>query len=251
MVEFAQYLPDGVGPWLALSLVLVSFMTSAITGAFGLGGGMLLLAVLAIVFNPAVVVPLHGGIQLGSNTSRAFLLRHFIQWNVIFWICLGSILGTIIGGSLAVSMPEALFRGAIAAFILYSAWGPQPKVSARGPVANFIAGTVIAALGMIFGAVGPLLANFLRFLGDRRELVATHAAIVTVSHLAKVVTFTALGFAFAAFVPLMIAMVAAGFVGTWAGTRFLHRMPEAAFRIGLKIMLTVIALGLLRQSIWG
>ena len=60
---------------MALALVALSFVTSLITATFSLGGGTLMVAVLAVVFPPAIVVPLHGAIQLGSNGGRAIVQR--------------------------------------------------------------------------------------------------------------------------------------------------------------------------------
>ncbi|MBN9348765.1 MAG: hypothetical protein J0I48_21600 [Devosia sp.] len=79
-------LPAGVDPLLALLLIGLSFVTSMITATFSLGGGLLMVAVLALVFPPAVVVPVHGAVQLGSNAGRAVVQRDHIQWHLIVWI---------------------------------------------------------------------------------------------------------------------------------------------------------------------
>ena len=65
----------------------------------------------------------------------------------------------------------------------------------------------------------------------------------------KVGVFVALGFAFAAFLPLIVAMVAFGFLGTAIGSRLLVKVPESAFRWGFKIILSLVALDLLRVAL--
>jgi uncharacterized membrane protein YfcA len=115
---------------------------------------------------------------------------------------------------------------------------------------QFIGGGVISALSMVVGPTGPLIATFIKGLADRRELVATHAMLMTVQNLLKVVTFTALGFAFAAYLPLVAAMIVAGFGGTAVGSHILLKVPEKAFRIGFKVLLTVVALDLIRQALF-
>lgn len=251
MIDIAVLLPDGLEIGLAVMLVALSFLTSAITASFGLGGGIMMLAGLALVFTPTVVIPVHGFVQLGSNGFRALILRGFIHWNLILWIGLGTILGSLIGGGFAVALPERWFQALIGAFIIYSVWGPQPRVAVRGPLASFVGGTIIAGLGMIIGATGPLVANFLKSLTDRREIVGTHSAIMTIANLSKIGAFTLFGFAFGQYVPLVLAMIASGFVGTWMGSHFLHRMPEKAFRIGFRAVLTLVALDLLRRALMG
>ncbi len=50
----------GLDPWAAIGLIILSFFTSAVTAAFSLGGGMLLLSFMVMVLPPTVIVPVHG-----------------------------------------------------------------------------------------------------------------------------------------------------------------------------------------------
>ena len=236
---------------MALALVALSLVTSLITATFSLGGGTLMVAVLALVFPPAIVVPLHGAIQLGSNAGRAVVQRAHIQWRYVRWIALGAVLGTIAGGQFATVLPERFFTALIGAFVLVTTWLPQPKVVGRSPVVQFVGGALISALSMLVGATGPLVAVFLKGIADRRELVATHAMLMTFQNAFKVIVFVALGFAFASYLPLITAMILSGFVGTALGSRLLVKVPESAFRWGFRIILTLVALDLLRGAILG
>lgn len=49
---------------------LVSLITSAITAVTGMGGGLLLLAILPSALPAQAVIPIHGAVQLSSNFSR-------------------------------------------------------------------------------------------------------------------------------------------------------------------------------------
>jgi uncharacterized protein len=243
-------LPEGVSPLMAFGLAIASLIASALTATFSLGGGILMLSVLTLIFPAAVVVPVHGAVQLGSNAGRAFLQRIYVQWHLVLWISLGAILGTLVGGRFASLMPENVFKFIIGIFILFMIWVPRPDVQTRGPVMSFVGGAVISFTGMIVGVTGPLVLTFIRAIGDRRALVATHAALMTFQNTAKIVAFVAYGFAFAEFLPLILAMVATGFIGTAIGTRLLHRLPETAFRYGFKIVITLMALDLLWRAIF-
>lgn len=243
------FLPPDLSLPGAIALIVLSFVTSLITATLSLGGGMLMLAALALVFPPAVVVPVHGLVQLGSNAGRAIVQSRFVQWRLVLWFGLGTLVGSLLGARFAVALPEALFQVVIGLFIIFNAWAPQPKVSGRGPLANFVGGTVISALGMVIGATGPLVANFVRGLSDRHELIATHAALMTWSNSAKVGAFMLFGFAFGQYLPLVAAMVATGFLGTWLGSGMLARVPENVFRIGFKLVLTLAALQILWSAI--
>ena len=72
---------------------------------------------------------------------------------------------------------------------------------------------------------------------------------MTMQHLLKILMFGFLGFAFAPWVPLILGMVAFGYLGTVLGNRILDRLPEAFFRIALRAMITVLALALIVQGL--
>lgn len=244
-------LPSGLDPLVALGLVLLSFAASLITATFSLGGGTLMLAVLALVFPPAIVVPVHGAVQLGSNGGRAIVQRRHIQWPLVLWMGIGTVIGTLVGARFTTLIPETAFTVVIALFILVTTWLPQPRLVGTNRLTQVVGAAVISALGMLVGAVGPLVAVFIRGLADRQQLVATHAGLMTIQNSLKVVAFAALGFAFAQYVPLVLAMVIAGFGGTVLGSRLLVKVPEVAFRYGFRVLLTIIALDLLRGVVWG
>lgn len=234
---------------MASLLIVLSFFTSLITATFSLGGGTLMVAVLALVFPPAVVVPIHGAVQLGSNSGRALVQRAHIQWNFVLWISLGGLVGTIIGGQFASLLPETALQFAIALFVLVTTWLPQPTIVGRSRVAQVAGGAVISAVSMVVGATGPLVAVFIKGLADRRQLVATHAMLMTLQNSFKIVVFVFLGFAFASYLPIIVLMVASGFAGTALGSRLLVKVPESAFRWGFKIVLSLVALDLLREAL--
>ncbi len=238
----------GLSPATSLFLVALSALTSAITATFGLGGGSLLIAVMSLFLPPAVLVPVHGAIQLGSNGGRAVLRRAYIQWDFAGWFILGSALGALLGARVAFWLPESWFRGAIALFLLYTVWAPKPAINGRGPLSTTIAGTFTSFVGMIVGISGPLVISFLRNLTDRRQIVGTHAFLMTGQNIFKFVAFSLFGFAFWQYVPLILAMVISGFIGTYGGGLLLDRVPERMFRIAFRLILTLVALDLARRA---
>lgn len=235
---------SGLDLWHGLALVGLSFVTSLITATFSLGGGSLLIAVMSLLLPPLVVVPVHGCVQLGSNAGRALLQREHIQWEFILWVSLGAVIGSILGGRFAYMLPEKWLSASIGLFVLVTTWLPQPKFITTSRGVQFAGGAVVSALGMVVGAAGPLVAAFVRGIPDRRQLVATHAMLNALQHVIKVAVFVAMGFAFAQFLPLILCMVLAGFGGTWLGSRLLTRVPERVFRFGFRILLSLVALGL-------
>jgi uncharacterized membrane protein YfcA len=88
-----------------------------------------------------------------------------------------------------------------------------------------------------------------RGIPDRRQLVATHAMPNSLQPVIKVAVFAAMGFAFREYVPLILAMVAAGFVGTTVASRLLTRPPERVFRLGFRLLLSAVAIGLIWEAL--
>jgi uncharacterized membrane protein YfcA len=242
-------LAPGLGYWLALALIALSFLTSLITATFSLGGGSLLIAAMTLVLPPVVVVPVHGCVQLGSNAGRAVVMREHIQWKFILWVTLGAALGSVIGGSFANLLPEKWFAAAIGGFVLVTTWLPQPRAIADSRAIQFVGGALVSAVGMVVGAAGPLVAAFVRGIADRRQLVATHATLNAFQHVFKVIVFVATGFAFRQYLLLILLMVVAGFAGTQLGSRLLTRVPENVFRLAFRILLSLVALGLIRRAL--
>ena len=241
-------LAPGLGEWAAWSLVALSFLTSLITATFSLGGGSLLIAAMTLVLPPVVVVPVHGCVQLGSNVGRALVLRHYIQWQFILWVTLGAVLGSVIGGSFAHMLPDRWFAAAIGVFVLVITWLPQPKIIAGSRAIQFAGGLVVSAIGMVVGAAGPLIAAFVRGIPDRRQLVATHATTTVVQPLIRVVVVVAMECAFRQSLPLILAMVGAGFAGTALGSRMLTRVHEQVFRVGFRVLLSLVAFAWNRRA---
>ena len=99
---------------------------------------------------------------------------------------------------------------------------------------------------MFIGATGTILAPWVRGVSDdRRVFVATHAAIMMFIHGLKVVVFAVLGFEFFTYLPLMAAMVTAGFLGNWIGFKLLNMMDEELFRRIFQAVLIILSVRLL------
>jgi uncharacterized membrane protein YfcA len=243
------FLPPGIDLATALLLIGVSFFTSALTAAFGIGGGVAMLGALAGSVSPNVVIAVHGVVQLGSNLGRAILQRQHAHWPAILRFLLGAIVGVALGAWLFVSLPERILLGVLGLFILTMVWVPKPRIPGLSSAGMVVGGAFSSVLTMFVGATGPFIQAILLPLKlDRKGLIATHAVMMTAQHLLKVVAFSFIGVALMPWLPLVAAMIISGFLGTVLGTRLLEKMPERLFQMILKILLTLIALDLLRRA---
>lgn len=210
-----------------------------------------MLALMGLVIPVAALIPVHGAVQLGSNTGRAWHQREFVRWDVALPFIVGSVVGGIAGVFLVVQLPDALLKIVLGAFIIAVTWTKIPGMQKLSSAGLTVASAVVAVISMLVGATGPLVSVLFQqfFAGDRKALVATHAAGMTAQHSLKVVVFGLAGFAFKDWLPLVAAMIATGYLGTVFGSRLLEKLPEATFTKWFRIGITVLALDLLRRGI--
>ncbi|MFV0294370.1 MAG: TSUP family transporter [Paracoccus sp. (in: a-proteobacteria)] len=195
MTELALTLiPDGSMELFAFSvLILSSFAASLITAAFGIGGGAMLLAIMATLAPPAALIPTHGAIQVGSNAGRALVMFCHIFWPALPAFTAGSVIGAVFGGSLAITLSPAWVQIGIGSFIIWSVLGRPPRGMHDW---QFTIGIFSSFLTMFFGATGPFIATFTRSRNlPRHTHVGTHAALMILQHSIKTITFGLLGFA--------------------------------------------------------
>lgn len=243
---FSAITPNEISGFAAALIVVIAFVSSAVTGAFGLGGGLLLLAAMSILFPPAAVVPVHGVAQLGSNASRWGFLKEHTVMPIVIWFTLGAGLGAALGAMVVVELPEALLRVGIGLFILFTVWVPKPTSFTAGNRFFFMGGAVSSFLTMFFGATGPIVATILAAARlDRLQIVSTHALCLLIQHGFKTLAFGFLGFAFSEWALLIGLIILAGFAGAYLGTRVLKKMPDGDFQQIFKILLSVLALYLI------
>jgi uncharacterized membrane protein YfcA len=232
-------LPPDLGVGITLALLASSFGTSFITAAFGIGGGALLLAILASLLPPTVLIPIHGTVQVGSNLGRAAIMLRHVDWAVVPGFVGGSLLGVALGGSLAVNFPAEAVQVGVGLFIVWSVFSRPPAVFRKW---SALTGAFSSFLTMFFGATGPFIASYVKTLQLGREAhVATHSTLMTIQHVLKTIAFGLLGFAFGPWLPFVIAMVAVGFAGTVAGRHVLTRISDARFFWVLKGILLALA----------
>jgi uncharacterized membrane protein YfcA len=229
----------GLGWPTAATLLAVSFASSFITIAFGIGGGAVMLAVLATLLPAPAIVPVHGLVQLGSNAGRAAIMTRYMRFDLLGPFAIGALIGILLGGSLVVQLEAGWIQIGVGLFILWSVVAKPPGFLRKS---GMITGLFSSFLTMFFGGTGPFVATYIKAQNlERHAHVATHAMLMTLQHLLKTVAFGILGFAFSIWAGLILLLIAAGVLGTLAGRVMLAKIDDRRFRIVLNVILSVLA----------
>jgi len=225
-------------------------ISSLMSAAFGIGGGTIMLAVLAQVLPVKAIIPVHGVIQIGSNLGRAAALASQVRWQYLLWFFLGCLIGAVVGGKVVISLADNIPRIILGCFILYSVWGPKFTSRSKDSRTIAIGGFVSTLLTMFVGATGPFILALLKALElPRVALVATNAACMVLQHSLKVIVFGLLGFAYGPYLSLILLMIISGFIGTLIGKRVLLKINEDKFRLVINVLLSVLAIRLLISAV--
>ena len=152
-------MPTELSEFTVYFLILASMMTSFISAAFGIGGGAILLGLLALKLPPIALLPIHGIVQIGSNLGRAVIFFKDIKRGPLILFGIGTILGASLGGSLFVQIEPWLLQLSVAIFILWSVFG---KIPAIGLTHIIFGGIFSGFLTMFFGASGAIVAGMVK-----------------------------------------------------------------------------------------
>lgn len=229
---------------LAAALGASILSTAFISGIFGMAGGMILMGILLAMMPLAAAMVLHGFVQMTSNGWRAWLWRKHIKWPLLAWYAVGA---TIAACALAAieftpSTPGALMALAMASFIgLLVPHRFAPDIRRRYDGVG--CGLLCALLQLSTGISGPLFdVFFVRSELDRKEVVATKAAIQVLGHTLKIFYFGPM-LAAGAEVPaaaLIMAVLLAP-LGTQLSRRVLDAISDAQFRSWTRGLIAAIA----------
>lgn len=249
--------PTIVGVVLAATLI-----TAAISGIFGMAGGLILMGVLASVTPVATAMVLHGFIQIISNGSRAILHRRHLAWPLIGRYAVG-----IVGALLVIAAVSTIWRPSQSmVFILlgltaFLVWIPKrwANIDVERPLQAELCGFLVQTLNTLAGVAGPLLdLFFVKTLLPRQTVVATKAATQVMAHAVKIAfwgfpLFSLLGTpeGSASFPPLwaLACIVPLSLLGTWTGGLVLERMTDANFRSWTKWIVTATGAVYLIQGV--
>ncbi|HZZ68524.1 MAG TPA: TSUP family transporter [Phenylobacterium sp.] len=236
-------------------IVAMSFLTAALSGVFGMAGGLALKGALALVLPVSATFVVHGILQLVANGWRAILHRKFVNWRIVAVYALGAFTaGALIG--LIVYEPTRATLYLLMGLVPGLVWLPPGwiKVDASRPGQAYVCGLAVTGMNLTAGVAGPLLdVFFVRTALTRHQIVATKAATQVFSHMMKIVVYGAplFGAGGKGVPPLWVFALAIplSMLGTAAGGVVLNRLSDVDFKRYLRLILTGIGAVYLAQAI--
>ena len=230
-------------------LSAAAFCTSALTAVVGAGGGTALIALMLQIMSPAAAIPVHGAVQLASNTTRVWLLWRHMAWPIIVRFAALMPFGVALGLLLFQGLSKEIIQILIGCFVLISLATRQlSKLRGKDlPLWAFVpVGFITGVLNMIVGVIAPIL-GVLVIRNDltKEQVVGTLGFFGFIGNLLKIAGFTLIGFSFAEFGPTMLCMIPAAIIGTRVGRAVLSNLNEHYFVIAFRIVLIALALKLI------
>lgn len=232
-------------------LTIAAFVTSCISGAIGMAGGMLLLTAMLPFFPPTVLIPLHGSVQMVSNGFRLALNFKALKKDIFILAFLGSFIGAFFAEKIIWNVQGEHYQLILAGFIIFVTWMPKLRNSWNFPGRFFVLGGFSSFASIVFGITGPLLAPF--FLSENlrpQQIVATKASIQFLGHILKLSIYAYSGFAFHQYFHILAPMILAVLLGTWVGKKILFKMNERLFKLIFKWVITMVASYILFKTLY-
>tara|TARA_R110002020_G_scaffold82630_5_gene204969 strand:+ start:131 stop:868 length:738 start_codon:yes stop_codon:yes gene_type:complete len=237
---------------IAAAMLLAVFLTSTLSGVFGMAGGLVLLAILLLLLPVGTAIAVQGAIQLIANGSRAWMSRAFIDWRVLGIMTLGLIcVGVVL--FIVRYTPDLATVCIMIGLLPVLLWIPQSwlALDASKPLHAFFCGVLGGGVNLAVGVAGPTIDMFfIRTRMDRRTIIATKAAAQVVNHTAKIVFYWNATLLLTTADWVWVALAAPFAVaGTSAGYWILQRLTDANFRAWTRLIVTAIGMFYLLRGI--
>lgn len=260
--------------WPLAMFPLIGVVSGLMAGAFGIGGGLVIVPALSLVFSSIDLgVPTGARMHyaIGSSlaviaftavsSARAHHRRGAVEWRAFHSLVPGIVAGGLIGAAIADAMPNRILQATFGAFVIgiaaYMLWGHRPGPGGpapRGPTTT-VAGAVIGAVSALAGiGGGVMVVPFLLWSGTPLRTAVGTAAACTL----PVAVAGAIGFAVAGwdstgpswstgylYWPAVLGISVGSMCLAPAGAWLAHTLPVARLRQAFAALLILIGVRML------
>ena len=253
-----------------VALVFLGIFAGILSGLFGIGGGIIMVPMLVTVYGfhilnanatslAAMLLP------VGILGVIAYYKAGYVNLRDSFWLAIGLLGGSFIGGELAVSINVALLSKLYAVFLLYIAAGylnvfslfsgKKKQVDVEGEKirrafwiyigVGIVAGVIAGMFGKGGGLViVPILIKFFRY--DPKSATATSlTALQLPVGLPSVLIYYHAGYLNFAYAGLLALGIV---IGAFFGTKFALKLPSKMFKKVYAFFLLGVAVFMMYKS---
>lgn len=231
-----------------LWILLGALVTSTISGALAMAGGVILIGVYTVLLPVQSAMVLHGITQVSSNFWRVCLYRKHIVWSILGPYLVGAFaaFGLLMAMNFLPSKAQIfLFIGlfSLGSFMVPS----HPLLSIEKMPIAVACGFIVTGLQIVAGVAGPALDLFYVQSPtlNRFQIIATKSLTQVIGHLLKIIYYAQLMMACQAcldFTPLLyMGLILSTFIGTGLGKKIVETLSDHQFRFICKSMIALIA----------
>ena len=243
-------------------LIIAAFTTSIISAIIGMGGGVTLLGIMAIVIPEGyMVVALHGIIQLVSNITRTTIYREHVYQPILKKFFIGIVPGLLCAVLIIIGLINYFnlnsaselkidfLKPLIGIYIIWFLY-LKKKRRIQSDKIFLLIGNLSGLVTVFIGAAGPLIAPFFIDRNLTKEnIVVTKAACQAIGHLGKMPIFIYFfGVNYLHHWSVLLPLVLAVYFGTKIGKKSLGLLSEQFFKKLFRLVLTIIAIRLIVEQ---
>ena len=209
----------------------------------GFGSSLFFVSLLQFLYDFQTVLALTGILHVFSNSAKLFLFWKSIDWKLVRWLGISSVL-LAIGGAFLTRYVEFEYAKILLGIflIVFSIWMLlRPKDQVRATVTNSIVGGGIAGfLAGFIGTGGAIRGLILTaFNLEKNFLVGTSAAIDFGVDLSRSIIYLDSGFLKTTYITYIPMLIIGAFLGSYIGKVLLKKISQENFR---KIILSFVLL---------
>ena len=264
---------------LSIAYALLGLFAGVVAGLLGVGGGLIVVPILATLFTSQGVASQHL-MQLAVGTSLATLVftslssmwahhrRGAVNWRLMRQLSGGIVLGGWLGAVLAVWLGGLLLAGLFGIFELLVAMqmvlgrSPAPQRTGPGRLRNLIAGVLIGAVSALLGIGGGTLTvpYLVWHKVDVRQAVGTSAACGLPIALVGALGFALLGWGQSdlpvgssgyLYWPAVFAISITSVLGAPIGAWLAHRLQRQRLKSIFAGFVAVLGVFMIGKSLFG
>ncbi len=225
---------------LGMWLVPLGLGAGVLTTVAGMGGGMIMVLLLSLVWDAPTALAVTAPALFFGNVHRAWLYRGDIDRRVTLVFALGAVPAALMGGVVAGAVPPALLHALMLGTTVLAVLRTAGLITWKPPPAALLpAGVLVGVLAATSGAGAILVAPVIMatgLLGDR--YIATVAAAAIALHSGRIVGYSVAGLFDAVTLQRSAIMAVAIFAGNLVGQRIRRGMSE---RVGRTIEVVALS----------